>query len=102
MWRCAVADRVPVPLTLPVEQFTQTRYRCPYCRRSWTSLRRASEHRDGCWYNRGCKSCRHAELTAGVWVAGCAVGVDLWDAGGEHVRPAANCALWEAKENDRG
>lgn len=87
-----------VPLTLPVEQYRQTRYRCPYCRRSWVSLKRANEHRDGCWYNRGCKSCRHAVLAAGVWVDGCRVGIDLWDFGAERNVPRSSCPLWEAIE----
>lgn len=92
------------PLTLPVEQFTQTRYRCPYCRRSWTSLKRANEHRDRCWYNHGCKSCRHASLLSSVWVDGCEVGVELWDAGEARIMPRANCPLWEAlaTEAERG
>ena len=90
-----------VPLTLPVEQFTQTRYRCPYCRRSWVSEKRATGHRDACWYNRGCKSCRHAGLIGGSYVQGCDLGEDLYQVDPEssygegRVVPRANCPLWE-------
>jgi hypothetical protein len=83
-------------LTKPVEQFTQTRYRCPYCRRSWVSLRRASMHRDNCWYNRGCLTCAHAELL-GPFVDGCGLGENLRS--DEHDQPAvprSTCPLWEA------
>ena len=96
-----------VPLTLPVEQFTQTRYRCPYCRRSWTSLKRANDHRDKCWKRPGgCKTCRHAETEfAADWVTGCGLGEDLRESLGENFEGVtefsdrtilrASCPLWE-------
>ncbi len=88
-------------LSLPVEQYRQTRYRCPYCRRSWTSLKRANEHRDKCWYFEGCKTCCHAELLGGAYVDGCDLGEDLSDPEtpyGERPRtiPRSQCPLWEA------
>ena len=83
-------------LTLPVEQFTQTRYRCPYCRRSWTSLKRANEHRDKCWYNHGCKTCQHADTIGGAWVQGCDAGVDLFTDPGSGPVLRSQCPLWEA------
>jgi len=89
-----------LPLTEPVQQFTQTRYRCPYCRRSWTSLKRANEHRDQCWYGHGCMTCRHVEQQhGGNYVTGCEIGVDLSDPdfGAGYVRPRGNCPLWEAQ-----
>jgi hypothetical protein len=86
-------------LTEPVEQFTQTRYRCPYCRRSWTSLKRANEHRDQCWYGHGCMSCRHVEQAyGGNYVTGCEAGVDLSDPDyPEQVRPRGNCGQWGSR-----
>ena len=93
-----------IPLTLPVEQFTQTRYRCPYCRRSWTSLKRANEHRDKCWHRPGgCKTCRHADMENG-WVVDCGIGEDLREPLGENldgvaefgarILPRGLCPLW--------
>jgi len=88
---------MPDFLTEPVEQFTQTRYRCPYCRRSWTSLKRANAHRDGCWYNRGCLTCRHADLIGGSYVDGCDLGESLSDPDDpNHAIPRSQCPLWEA------
>ena len=84
-------------LSLPVEQFSQTRYRCPYCRRSWTSLSRANAHRDRCWYFEGCKTCRHADLMAGSWVMGCDRGENLFtdESDPERAVPRSRCPLWE-------
>lgn len=49
--------------TVTVEVFTQDRYRCPTCRRSWASKYRCRDHIiAGCWKdpaNRGCLTCRH-------------------------------------------
>jgi hypothetical protein len=89
---------MPDFLTEPVEQFTQTRYRCPYCRRSWTSLKRANAHRDECWYNRGCKTCRHADTWGGSWVNSCELGENLLTDPEEPQRavPRSQCPLWEA------
>ena len=45
-----------------VETFTQKRYRCPHCRRSWASITRAREHvAEGCWSDpaqAACKTCK--------------------------------------------
>lgn len=44
------------------EAFTTTRYRCAFCRRSWSSRTRANEHVRTCWKNpdqRSCKTCKH-------------------------------------------
>lgn len=87
-------------LTLPVEQFTQTRYRCPYCRRSWTSLKRANEHRDRCWFNRGCKTCRHGCGPGAGYIDECAQGVDLWDADEERPVLRSQCPLWAALDGE--
>jgi len=82
------------------EAFTVTRYRCPYCRRSWLSKKRAISHIAKCWWNRGCKTCRHADLMGGDYVDGCGLGEDLADPDapfGEPPRilPRGMCPLWE-------
>lgn len=42
------------------EPFQTTRYRCPWCRRSWSARAAAAEHIARCWFNpetRSCKTC---------------------------------------------
>jgi hypothetical protein len=86
------------------EAFTVTRYRCPFCRRSWQNKARAEGHIAVCWYNHGCKTCRHADLIDGAYVDGCELGVDLRDPEsmpGEPPRilPRSQCPLWEGGED---
>jgi len=85
----------------PVQEFTVTKYRCPHCRRrSWQSRARAEAHAARCWWNHGCKSCKHADLLAGSYVEGCLLGEDLTDPDEPddpaQVRPRSQCPLWEA------
>ena len=80
------------------EHYVQDRWRCPHCRRSWAGKKRAEEHIPKCWYNRGCKSCRHADLLGGSYVDGCELGEDLIDPecpDGRRVIPRGMCPLWE-------
>lgn len=44
------------------ESFTTVRWRCPHCRRSWSSKARANEHVAVCWRDptkRACLTCKH-------------------------------------------
>lgn len=40
------------------EHFTQPRWRCPHCRKSWSSKSRARQHVAGCWHDPAAKTCR--------------------------------------------
>jgi len=81
-----------------VEPFTVTRYRCPFCRRSWQSKKRAEGHAAVCWFNHGCKTCRHADAYAGVWVHDCELGENLCTDPEDPQRPVlrSQCPLWES------
>ena len=79
------------------EPFTVTRYRCPHCRRTWATRARAEVHIAKCWYNHGCKTCRHADLLGGSYVDGCQLGEDLSDPDEpQRIVPRGQCPLWEA------
>ena len=87
-----------------------TRYRCPFCRRSWSSRKRAADHIGRCWLNpeaRGCKTCEHWQAhywepifaDTGERVAcyelaeACRADVDI--SAGLRV----NCPLWKLRED---
>lgn len=93
-----------------VELFTQTRYRCPACRRSWSKQSVARKHiEDGCYKdpaNRGCGTCVHyefvdAEPEVGLgWHHECAKDGELFGQGDEWGNLpredfASDCPLWE-------
>ncbi len=40
-----------------VEAIVVTRYRCAYCRRSWSKRPRTAEHAAKCWLNPDARSC---------------------------------------------
>jgi hypothetical protein len=47
-----------------VERIVVARFRCPHCRRSWSSKQAASVHVERCWHNpaaRSCKTCANYE-----------------------------------------
>jgi hypothetical protein len=86
-----------------VEVFLQRRFRCPHCRRSWTSKKRATEHVAVCWHDparQACKTCRHHhEGSHGShWEPPepeyCAVDAAQDDDEGNYVI-ATNCPVWE-------
>jgi hypothetical protein len=46
------------------EPFQTTRYRCKWCRRSWSAKKAAADHIARCWLNpenRSCKTCDNYE-----------------------------------------
>ena len=50
-------------MTAP-EPFQTTRYRCTWCRRSWSAKKACADHIARCWLNpenRSCKTCMHFE-----------------------------------------
>lgn len=49
-------------MTRAAESFLALRWKCPFCRRSWSSKARANAHVSVCWLdpeNRTCKTCVH-------------------------------------------
>ena len=58
------AAREHVNAASEVEVFTQRRYRCPHCRRSWASKARATTHVAECPHSpatRACATCEHLD-----------------------------------------
>ena len=81
------------------EVFIQRRYRCPSCRKSWSSRTRADRHiADGCHRDlsvRACSTCKHDNRGENDYPpspAGCDLGVRP-----EHEHIIRNCEKWEAK-----
>lgn len=104
---------------MPAEAFTTVRYRCPFCRRSWSSKTTASEHVARCWLdqaNRTCKTCKHhwpgapATYDEPMDPEGCEVGANIYDPDGElsngRFYVQTDCPLWASvsapEEADRG
>lgn len=91
------------------EQFVATRFRCPHCRRSWSSKKLAADHMGRCWRNpaaRACKTCAHYFLHAAepdvgyVGEEGCDLGVQ-WPESLRGVETlAVHCEQWEADSSD--
>lgn len=92
-------------MTIP-ETIVVSRYRCPYCRRSWSGKKAATDHISRCWRNpsvRSCKTCVHrlepySEPEVG-WFEdeGCAAGVQVpvvSEETGKKVLPL-NCPSWK-------
>lgn len=76
-----------------IERITQTRWRCPHCRKSWASKSRAATHE--CWHDpelRSCPSCVHRYMADD----------EQGDPDGER-RPhfIPSCAIDEGNPNDR-
>lgn len=62
------------------EQITVTRWRCPHCRRSWSSRRNATTHIGRCWHNpaaRGCRTCQNFRAGGVNSPETCAAGLQL-------------------------
>lgn len=89
---------------LPVEAITTTRYRCPYCRRSWAHKAASVKHIERCWWNPTAQSCK----TCVLYVPandhcnrpGCdACGNDEQCMANIDLRPTlpVGCPKWEAK-----
>lgn len=73
------------------------RYRCPYCRKSWSSRSAAEAHIARCWYNpevRGCKTCVHFfQFESDTDVESCEECVSLKDGLNTY------CEKWTPKED---
>lgn len=105
------------------ESFLALRWKCPFCRKSWSSKARANEHVKTCWLdpaNQTCKTCTHhvpAEAGGCTERGGCQcqdieehclVGVDMtrtdfvWTRAGDPPEERTvtvvqvNCEKWEA------
>ena len=95
--------------TAGVEAIRVTRWRCPSCRKSWSSKATAEEHAVRCWLdpaNRACKTCKHHH-PGDHWTweeppapECCVVGVDMCvDRYGEPTElpvVQAGCPMWES------
>lgn len=61
--RIALMTTRPDGSAVPVEVFSQERYRCPACRKSWSKKTTAKAHVEGgCWRdpaNKSCRTCEH-------------------------------------------
>lgn len=75
---------------MSAESFTAIRWRCPHCRRSWSSKARANAHVAACWLdpaNRTCKTCAHHWIEAPTYDEpggeGCNAGANIYDPEGE-------------------
>lgn len=75
-------DLTPAPVELRV-----TRWKCPFCARSWSRKGRTVEHAELCWKNpaaRSCGTCRnYDDGSLGGWEEpgcppSCAAGCDVW------------------------
>jgi hypothetical protein len=90
-------------VTVEIETFDQTRFRCPSCRKSWAQRSRVVEHvRNGCVSDpatRACKTCAHWDRgEMGNWRA-CAIG--KLPHGQDWIEPwTKNCEWWVPVEGE--